>query len=378
MHSYIGRYACFRAQSVRKTVRCTVPANTGIFVGSIDTKPEAQSIKPLIAVDSNATYLPTSASGPGKLLYVRGGMLMAQPFDAGNFQLLGDAVPVAQRLGSLGGRFYYFTASATGLIAYRGGGTGEQLAWLDRKGRILGTIGDVSLIGWPSISPDGSMIAVDRMDVQGTSMDLHDLTRGTALRLTSGGIANRFPVWSPDGSHIAFASNRNGNLEVFQRSTHGSGQDERLDADPRPKYPFDWSPDGRYILEVIIDPRAHADIWLIPTFGDRKPFPYLQTEFNEMHPRLSPTGQWVAYESDITGRSEIYVQAFPKAEAKWPISSGGGSLPIWSRDGRELYFIAPDREMMAVEVHASADQKFEPGVAKPLHRLKEPGGFRQQ
>jgi Tol biopolymer transport system component len=139
---------------------------------------------------------------------------------------------------------------------------------------------------------------------------------------------------------------------------------EALDTSPRNKQVLDWSRDGRYIIESVLAPKTNYDIWVLPLFGDRKPYPYLQTEFNESGARLSPNGRWLAYASDETGQFELYVQSFPTPGGKWQVSINGGSRPVWSRDGKELYYIAGGRRMMAVEVKSGA--KLELGVPQPL------------
>jgi len=162
----------------------------------------------------------------------------------------------------------------------------------------------------------------------------------------------------------------------FQKATSGTAQDEVLSKPlgepPQNTRVDDWSRDGRYIILTAISPKTRNDIWVMPTFGDRKPFPYLQTEFNEQYARLSPNGQWLAYTSGESKRNEIYVQTFPTPGGKWQVSTNGGTRPVWSRDGKELYFIGADGKMMAVEVKGGA--KFEAGLPKPLFDARIAGG----
>jgi len=144
--------------------------------------------------------------------------------------------------------------------------------------------------------------------------------------------------------------------------------DEALDKAEHPKFPLDWSRDGRYLIEEVNDPKTKQDIWVLPLFGDRKPFPYLQTEFNELYGKLSPNGQWLAYVSDETKRNEIYVQTFPTPGGKWQISTNGGLYPVWSRDGKELFYIGADQKLMAVEVMGG--NTFQAGVPRPLFQTR--------
>ena len=192
-------------------------------------------------------------------------------------------------------------------------------------------------------------------------------------------------MWSPDGGSIAFNSLRDGVGHPFQKATSGTAQDEVLSkalGEPRGSTRVeppgstrvdDWSRDGRYIILSVISPKTKTEIWAMPNLGDRKPFPYLQTEFNESLARLSPNEKWLAYTSDESKRNEIYVQTFPTPGGKWQVSTNGGDHSVWSRDGKELYFIGADGRMMAAEVASGA--KFQAGVPKPLFDSHFPGGL---
>jgi Tol biopolymer transport system component len=184
------------------------------------------------------------------------------------------------------------------------------------------------------------------------------------------------PVWSPDGKRIAFRSDRDGGYNIYQKAVDGSAADIILDKDSRStKLPLDWSSDGRYIIEGTTgDPKTKGDIWVLPLFGDRKPFPYLQTEADETNARLSPDGHWLAYSSgNELRRNEIYVQSFPTPGAVKQLSTNGGDHPIWSKDGKELFFIGGDQKMMAVDVKTGAS--FEAGVPKSMFVTRLIGRF---
>jgi Tol biopolymer transport system component len=170
-------------------------------------------------------------------------------------------------------------------------------------------------------------------------------------------------VWSGDGTRIAFSSSLDGARYV--KASNGVGATEALDRDLRAGPIDDWSRDGRYIIEELQDPKTRSDIWVIPQFGDKKPYPYLNSEYAEANARLSPNVQWLAYGSDESNRPEVYVQTFPEHGGRWQISTSGGSFPVWSRDGRELYFIGADLKLMAVEVKGEG-KSFQAGVPKPL------------
>jgi len=349
----------------------------GVYVADLDSKARRQ----VLGGSTNAIYV-----SPGYLLFVRERTLMAQRFDAVRLQTTGDPFPIAEEVDSSSvAAQSQFSSSQNSVLAYTSGASGtggEQLTWLDRTGKVLGTVGTPALMRKPSISADGDTVAIDRLDPQTGSWDiwLHDLVRGTASRFTFNSKNNAEPQWSPDDSHIAFYSTRDGPINVYQKATSGAAQDEAVDKSALNKLVQDWSRDGRYIIENIIGaPKTGFDIWVLPLFGDRKPFPYLQTEFNEHSPKLSPDGHWLAYASNETKRDEVYVQTFPTPGGKWQISTDGGSRPVWSRDGKELFFIGgrtstttgvgTDQKMMVTEIKtdsATGGAKFQASVPKAL------------
>jgi Tol biopolymer transport system component len=257
---------------------------------------------------------------------------------------------------------------------YSSGGSGSnvQLTWFDRSGKPSGTVGTPGATFWPFLSPDGATVVFSRQDAQAGTLDiwLHELARNSDSRFTFGPSVSEFAVWSPDGKYIAYLTSDKGGLNIHRKAISGVAQDEVLDADARVKRPEDWSHDGQYIIEeTLSNSKTGVDVWVLPLGGDKKPFPYLNTEANEAFAKLSPNGQFLAYTSDETKRNEIYVQTFPKPGGKWQVSTNGGSFPIWSRDGKELFFLAPDGKMMAAEVKSVAGKDgatFERGVPQPL------------
>jgi hypothetical protein len=296
---------------------------------------------------------------------------MAQRFDAGTLQVRGAASPVAEQVDyNLGNARAQFSA-ANGVLAYLAfrAGAQFQLTWFDRAGKELGKLGSPGAMNRGVISPDGKTVAVDRLQDDVFDLWLHDLERGSVSRFTFGPRANETPVWSPDGSRIAFESLRNAAGAAFQKAVAGTAQEEVLETPPGvPALATavdDWSRDGRYVIEAT-GPigKTGADVWVLRLFGDRKLFPYLQSEFNEGLARVSPDGKWLAYTSDESKRPEVYVQSFPEHGGKWQVSTNGGSHSVWSRDGKELYFVSPDGKMMAVEVQGGTN--FEAGIPKSL------------
>jgi serine/threonine protein kinase/dipeptidyl aminopeptidase/acylaminoacyl peptidase len=344
-------------------------SDQGIYLASLDST----ETRRLVAADTAAVYAP-----PGNLLFMRQGTLVAQHFDAARGELAGDPVPVADSVASdsvsnIGG----FSVSETGMLAYRvsGGADRRLLAWFDRTGKEIGTLGaaDENDLLAPELSPDARRVAVNRTVQGNTDVWLIDAARGVPSRFTFDPAFDGYPIWSPDGSRIVFASSRKGSYDIYQKPSNGAGNDELLLRSSLNKYPNDWSPDGRFLLYMQMDPKTGFDLWVLPLFGERKPFPYVNTSFNENVGQFSPDGRWVAYESDESGRFEVYVQPFPGPGGKWQVSTGGGIEPRWRRDGKELLYIAPDGKLMAVPIQG-AGQTLEAGAAVALFQTRIEGG----
>jgi Tol biopolymer transport system component len=343
--------------------------NTGIYVGSLDAKPEQQSTKKLLPDDSSVRYVPSAeaAPAPGFLLFVRttgvfsSGALMAQPFDPKRLELSGDAVPVAEQVSSLQG----FSASSNGKLAYRAGvAQADQLTWMDRSGKATATTAPPGIYNNFRLAPDDKRVAFDRPD----DVWVMDLVRGVPSRLTFGPAVSNLPIWSPDGLRILYPNRRRGVFDLYIKPANGAGQEEVMVKLGTPTgWATSWSRDGRYVLYQIPSDKIRQELWIAPQFEDRKPFPYLQTQFNEQEAVFSPDGHWVAYVSDETGRDEIYVQAFPPSGAKFQISAGGGFEPLWRKDGTELFYVEADRNLMAVPVKFTPT--FDAGVPKLLFPL---------
>ena len=241
---------------------------------------------------------------------------------------------------------------------------------MDRGGKQNGLVGPPGNYLRPGLSPDEKRVVVDDVDSQGNrDVWIIELGRGNPSRFTFDPAIDVAPVWSPDGSRIVFASNREGTLNLYQKPASGAGKEELLLKTDLAKFPLDWSADGRFLLYQVNDPRTKYDLWVLPLFGDQKPFPFLQTEFNERYGRFSPDGRLIAYASDESGAYQIYVQSFPTSGGKFPVSTNGGSFPAWSRDGKELFYVSPDKKMMAVEVKGEG-ATFEPAMPKVLFDLR--------
>lgn len=335
------------------------------YVGSLDVQDEQQASKPLIA-GAMAFYRPSV--GPESILLYNPDRrtLMVQPFDASRWELKGNPSLVLEGATN-------FQAAAK-VLAYMGDDAAQQLTLFDRQGKVLGTLREPGLYQVaPRISPDGRTVAVPLTDSSTgrTDLWLYDLEGGRRSRFTFDGKANQYPVWSPDGSRIAFYSaDRPGPPWVYQKPVNGVGLAEAFEAPAvNRSRPMDWSPDGRYLIEQVRGEKV--SIWVLPLSrgqadGERKLLPLLSGDFNAVRARLSPDGRWIAYDSDETGRYEIFVRTFPNPGGKWQVSSNGGARPVWSRDGKELYFVALDGNMMATNVKSRPDGSFVAGAARPL------------
>ena len=337
-----GRHYLFLLGGSRK------PGTRVIGLSSLDS-PE---VKNVLTTDFTAVY-----AKPGYLLFRREAMLMAQKFDADRLELSGDPFPVAEQIGFDGLTYQTLvSASDQGVLAYQSLGAGKtQLAWFDREGKRLGVAGSPGDYSDLSLSPDDKRLAFSQVDPDTGNVDiwLMDLASGAPSRFTFDTAVDFTPVWSPDGERIVFASLREGAPNLFQKMANGSGQEDSLYRSLLAKLPSGWSTDGRFILCGTVDPKTRWDLWVL-SVGDHKWESFLQTPYNESRPMFSPNGRWIVYESDESGRKEIYVQSFPASGAKWQISASGGSQPRWRRDGKELFYLGGGRKVTAVDVNTEA------------------------
>jgi hypothetical protein len=347
--------------------------DAGLWLGSLDGG-EPSRISALAAgTESAGEYL-----APGWLVRVRGNVLAAQRFDASRGQLSGDPVTLAQGVGvdqlSLAGSF---SVSPSGTIAWRTGGGGgkRQLIWFNRSGQNMGAWGapDEANLRYPELSPDGKRVAVARGPAGATDLWIEEGTRTS--RFTFGQGSNVWTIWSPDGKRVVFTSNRNGTQNLYEKPADGSGSEELLFASAENKLPVSWSPDGRFILYRSV--QNNGDLMVLPLTGDRKPYPFLSTPFNEENGVFSPDGKWVAYESNESGRDEIYVRPFPGPGGQWQVSTAGGIMPRWRADGKELYYLAPDQKLMAAGVTVQG-ASLAPGTPEALFQTHVAANINRQ
>jgi len=319
----------------------------GVYLASLDGGEPVR-----VLVSETAAF-----AASGHLLRVSQGVLVAQPFDPDTASPGGEPVPFAQAVGADAALSQGAFSVSAEVLAHRTGASASrrQLAWVDRTGKIVGTLGppDDSAPTAPSLAPDGQRVAVGRIppSQQGnTDVWLIDTSRAVTTRFTFDDGIDATPIWSPDGSRIVFRSSRNGAFDLFEKPASGAGEEQPLLVTPQSKSPLDWSRDGRVLLYAVQDDKTATDLWALPLTGERKAFAVAQTNFDEMQGQFSPDGRWLAYASNESGQFEVYVRPFPEAGGKWQVSTGGGTQPRWGRNGQELFYVAPDGRLMAAPI----------------------------
>jgi Tol biopolymer transport system component len=340
----------------------------GVYLGSL-ASPQATR---LLASESQGTFLP-----PNWLVFVRQGTLYAQRFDLARRTLGGEPIVIADSVAfePIAGTAAFSTSDA-GALTYRAGPSFmPRLAWFDRSGNELNTIGsaDQPELSNLRLSSDGGRVAAERTVRDDTDLWLLDGARQTRFTRGSAGSLTRFPVWSPDGQRIAFVASASNAVRLSAKPAIGGDEEELLFESAETKVLCDWSPDGRFLIYYVPDPRTGTDLWVLPLEGSRAPFAFLKTEANELWGQFAPDGRWIAYQSNETGRFEIYLRPFPGRGGQILVSTGGGVYPRWSRDGKELYYIAPDGRMMAVSIRTTSATA-EPAVPTALFQTRKVGG----
>jgi Tol biopolymer transport system component len=338
----------------------------GLYLGALDGGTLTK-----LAADSRWGSAPADLPS-GWLVWVRGRALVAQRLDLSEAALAGEPVTIAEGVDVV-------SASANGQIAYRSAANNQrQLTWVDRAGAVLGTVGDPGILSNPRVSPDGRRVVVERT-VQG-NVDLWLLDGTRASRRTVDAAADQFPIWSPDGARLAFRSLRSGPGDLYhQLVTAGPGTEERFVSTDQIKSPSSWSADGRFLLYLSIEPQTGGDLWVVPMTGEPTPAAFLKTSFREAYGAFSPDGRWVAYHSNESGRPEIYVRPFVPpgapgtAAGAVQVSTTGGIVPVWRRDGKEIFYINPAGAMMAAPI-AVTGATVEAGVPVMLFPTRIVGG----
>ena len=320
----------------------------------------------LLQARSNAAY------ASGHLLYVRDRTLMAQAFDENKHELRGQPVPIA-------GQVQYdeltwrgvFSSSPNGVLAYQGGNTGanSRLVMFDRTGKEVKTIGAAADRISHKISPDGQRLAVGVMDtsIHNYQLWLYDLFREKETRLTFGTDRVSNPLWAGDGNSLVYSANKKGPYDIFEKRADSTGNETVVLESETSKFPSDSSLDGRFVVYSASVGTPRMELWILPRFGERKPYVFLHGDFNVGEGRFSPDGRWLAYTSDESGRAEVYITPFPNGASKWQVSAGGGMNPRWRRDGKELFYMAANSDLTAAEVDGSG-AAFQVGAVRPLFR----------
>jgi Tol biopolymer transport system component len=345
------------------------PSRRGAYLASLDGG-EPKLLLPLFSPILGVAANP-AARNEGYLVFAREEALLAQSFDFNRKQLVGEPLPLAQHVEIL-----QTSLSANGALVLVEGNENRLLAWFDRSGKKLGTVGRAGAYSVPRLSPDDRRLAVGRGAPLSQSSDIYllDLASGNEQRFTSDPGIDQYPLWSPDGSSIVWTSTREGVANLYKKAASGAGPEALLRESAYWKIALDWSADGRFILYRETGPQTFLDLWVLPMEGGQ-PWPWLNTPYREPVGRFSPDAKWIAYQSNESGPMEIYLQAFtpgtPASSVNWRISTNGGVNPQWQRDGPELYYISADNKLMAVEMTLGAEVKY--GSPKELFSLSDIG-----
>jgi Tol biopolymer transport system component len=362
-----GNHVLFTAWS-------TEPGDRAVYVSALDSKERTK----VMQAESNAMY------ASGHLLFHRAASLFAQPFDAAARKLSGDATQIAGNLAfSAGDGRGLFDASGTGvLVLYQGevaargrGQTGlSEFAWVTRTGRWMAAAIDSGPYGDMDLSPDQKLIAITKQELGAPASHIIvvEWEKGLETRLTLDAADDINPVWSHDGSRIAFTSFRKGNADIFVKNANGVGPDTPLVQTSSDEFVEAWSSDGRYIAYLIAQDRFH-DIYALPLEQGGKPFPVVQGAFRKDEPQFSHDGKWLAYTSDESspGKFEVYVISFPQLDQKRKVSIDGGGQPRWRKDSKELYYRTVE-DYMAVDFMPGP--KIDSGVPHAMFPRPTAGG----
>jgi Tol biopolymer transport system component len=361
-------------------------STAGVWIGSLDSS-ESRPSAPLAEIPNMVPggNSPVLYAEPGYLLFTRDRALLAQPFDAKRRALSGDPMAVAENVG-------LFSVSQKGTLVYRPAtevsstGNTTRLLWLDRRGKAAGEIPTPDVVGSLELWRDGERIVIDSN--QNRLAAIWVINRGgVPQKLTTDPGFSGYPIWNPMGSLIIFAASRTGGgglATLYQKASNGVGVEEPLFSSKVADIPRDHSSDGRYIVfDRFASGPQQSDLWILPTFDDKKPVAFLESPARETQAQISPDGRYLAYVTNESGRDQIVVRTFPDAnKGQWPITREGGIEPRWRRkDGGELYYLSPDGKVMVVTISSSATA-FVPGNAAELFPapplFPEPTPFRRR
>ena len=341
---------------------------------------------------TDAQYVDT-----GHLIFAAAGALRAVRFDPVRLELLSDPVLVAEHVMMKPGGAANYTVSKSGTLVYvPGGARGEtpmrSLVWVDRKGHEERINAPLRGYGPPRLSPDGARLAIGILDQGNTEIWIWDLARETLRRLTFAPGMDGLPVWTPDGKRIIFMSDRMGVLNLYRQAADGGGTVERLTTSAAPQWPTAITPNGRWLMAFTNLGRTASDVAFFPladpatrpgsapasSIGSSPTEPLADARFNGSFADFSPDGRYLAYQSDESGRMEVYVRPFPHVDrSRWQISTDGGSRPVWARSGRELFYLDESSALTGIPVRTSGPT-FLPGSPTKLFttRYVEPNPAR--
>jgi Tol biopolymer transport system component len=346
---------------------------SGVYLGSTDP-PEYHR---LFTSQTNAVYSAAAPDAPktGYLLYIYERDLKVQPFNVSRLDITGEAFTLGNEIGAVRSMALApISVSTTGVLVYQGvGQPTRQMLWIDRAGKQIASAGEPGTWGPPRISPDGSHAIAAKTGPDGTIAHLWLLdVNGTVQQITDGPLHEGSPIWSPDGSRIAYFGKQGDAYDIFTRAAQVGAKPELLLKSADQKFPSDWSHDGRYIVYTMTGLGTHLDLWGL-SVGDRRSAPILNTVYSEGFATISPDGKWLAYQSDATGRNEVYVQAFEGLNGgtrrRWIVSKGGG-LPRWRSDSGELFYMTNDGRIMSAPIRLDADGGIAAGQAQMLFQTR--------
>ena len=345
-------------------IQSSDPNVQGVYLGSFERPDERVQ---LVRTPYKTSYQPPQSGAPGRLLFMRERTLLAQRFDPSSGKLEGEADLIAEDVATHPtDPRAAFWASPNGVLLYRSGREIFSPAWFGRDGKRLGDAASPDAFENLRLSPDGKQAAISRTIANNTDLWLLEFGRGALSHLTYA--AGRYsirgnpraddcPVWSPDGRQVAFASDRDGILQLYRKDIGGAMAEVPLTTGPDPKYPTDWSLDGRFLLYTETAPKTGSDVWVLPLAGagTGKPLPLVQSPFSDREATFSPDGKWFAYTSYESRSPEIYIQPFPPNGAKWMISNQHGTTPRWRNDGKELFYLnAAGTAVMATAIRVTS------------------------
>jgi Tol biopolymer transport system component len=337
-------------------------AASGVYVGSLDSPNSTM----LFQSETNAVYSPPAGGDAGKhgyLLYIRDRSLWGVGFNASHLSVTGEPFPLADDVGAVQSlSLAPISISANAMLVYQSVGPAtRQLSWMDRAGKQLVPVSEGAGWGPPRIAPDGTRAIARRNGKDENTSDLWMVDQTGSLAQFTAGPGNKgSPVWSPDGSRIAYYLEQGGNYDLVVSSSKAGSKVETLLKSAEAKYPTDWPRDGRFLLFGVMTEGTKGDVWAM-SLPERRAGPVLDTIYSEGYAALSPDGKWMAYQSDEMGRNQVYVQPFDGitrgTKRRYDISTeAGGGLPRWSADGKELFYLTNSGGVMAVAVHPAGDE----------------------